>query len=213
MRRRDALLNLAVCVVVFVGSLVPVATRLAHPAPWLACATMFATLMTQPAVDRSEMIDRDATDARSALAIFVAVLVADLTAVIEYGYAPWARDSIAWLVTGTLLAAIGLALRVWSIRTLGAWFTSTVRVRDGQPVVATGPYRWVRHPSYTGALLIAAGVTTLLGGPIGLALVVVVAIPAYVYRIRVEEAALLRTLGDAYATYARRTRRLVPWLV
>jgi protein-S-isoprenylcysteine O-methyltransferase len=201
------------CAGVFIAPLAPVASRLEQPAPWLAAATMFATLATQPAVDRGEMMDRDATDARSALVIFIAVLAADLAAVVEHGYAPWALGGSAWLVIGALLAAGGLALRVWSIRTLGAWFSSTVRVREGQQVITTGPYRRIRHPSYTGALLVALGVTTMLGGPIGIALVVVVVIPAYLYRIRVEEAALSRELGAAYDAYAKRTRRLVPWIV
>jgi protein-S-isoprenylcysteine O-methyltransferase Ste14 len=210
--RRDTLPNLAMCAGAFIAPLLPVASRLEHPAPWLAAATMFATLVTQPAVDRDEMMDRDATDARSALVIFVAVLGADLTAVVEYGYAPWAFGTTVWFVIGMLLAGTGLALRVWSIRTLGAWFSSTVRVREGQQVITSGPYRLIRHPSYTGALLVALGVTTMLGGPIGVALVVAVVIPAYIYRIRVEEAALSRELGTAYDAYAKRTHRLVPWL-
>jgi protein-S-isoprenylcysteine O-methyltransferase Ste14 len=64
---------------------------------------------------------------------------------------------------GLALMVAGLALRWWSIRTLGRSFTVDVRIRVGQTVVDSGPYRWVRRPSYTGLLLICIGVGLALG--------------------------------------------------
>jgi protein-S-isoprenylcysteine O-methyltransferase Ste14 len=61
------------------------------------------------------------------------------------------------LAAGIVVMWLGLALRVWAIAALGGDFRTTVEVEPGQAVVSTGPYRWVRHPSYTGLLLIAAG--------------------------------------------------------
>lgn len=58
---------------------------------------------------------------------------------------------------GLVMMWLGLALRVWAIAALGGHFRTTVEVEAGQTVVSTGPYGWVRHPSYTGLLLIAAG--------------------------------------------------------
>jgi len=54
-------------------------------------------------------------------------------------------------VLGVAVMASGLVIRAWAIVLLGRFFTNDVRVHPGQTVVDTGPYRWVRHPSYTGA--------------------------------------------------------------
>ena len=55
-----------------------------------------------------------------------------------------------------------MAVRLWAVRTLGRWFTTVVRVAPDQQVVAGGPYRWVRHPSYLGLLLTLAGLGLML---------------------------------------------------
>jgi protein-S-isoprenylcysteine O-methyltransferase Ste14 len=107
---------------------------------------------------------------------------------------------------------LGLVIRMWAIAVLGRSFRTTVEVDPEQAVVASGPYRWVRHPSYTGLLLIVAGFG--LGTGYWLALVVCIALPlpALLRRIRVEEAELTRVLGDRYRAYQAQTRRLVPGL-
>ena len=79
-----------------------------------------------------------------------------------------------------------------------------------QAVVSTGPYRWVRHPSYTGLLLIVAGFGLAAGNWLSLLACVVLPLPALVRRIYVEEAELNRVLGDAYRSYGANTARLLP---
>jgi protein-S-isoprenylcysteine O-methyltransferase Ste14 len=66
-------------------------------------------------------------------------------------------------MAGVVVIWLGLALRVWAIATLGSAFRTTVEVEPGQTVVSSGPYRWVRHPSYAGLLLIVAGFGAVLG--------------------------------------------------
>jgi protein-S-isoprenylcysteine O-methyltransferase Ste14 len=75
-----------------------------------------------------------------------------------------------------------------------------------------GPYRWVRHPSYTGLLLIAAGIGLAAGTWPGLVVCLVLPAAAMLLRIRVEEAALTRVLGDPYRAYQSRAKRLIPGL-
>jgi protein-S-isoprenylcysteine O-methyltransferase len=113
---------------------------------------------------------------------------------------------------GIALMLAGLALRWYSIRVLGKSFTYTVATRDGQTVVEAGPYRWIRHPSYTGALLTLLGVFVCMTNPLSF-LGMIPALAGYAYRIRVEERALVLNLGHPYRSYMRRTKRLLPFLV
>lgn len=113
-------------------------------------------------------------------------------------------------VIGVVVMWGGLAIRVWAIATLGSAFRTTVEVDPDQAVVSTGPYAWVRHPSYTGLLLIVAGFGLAAGAWISLAACLVLPLPAIVWRIRVEEAELDRVLGDAYRAYRADTERLIP---
>jgi protein-S-isoprenylcysteine O-methyltransferase len=115
------------------------------------------------------------------------------------------RDGVALaLVLG------GLALRWWAILTLGRFFTVNVAVHDDQRVVESGPYQFVRHPSYTGLLLAFLGLAISFGNALSLALMLVPITLAILHRIRVEETVLLHSLGAPYADYARRTKRLIP---
>ena len=112
---------------------------------------------------------------------------------------------------GLVLQAGGLALRTWSMRVLGASYTRTLRTDDDQRVVDSGPYRFVRHPGYSGSLLTWAGfaltsrslpVIVLVGALLG---------RAYRRRIIAEEQLLQRDL-PGYADYCARTKRLVPFV-
>lgn len=96
---------------------------------------------------------------------------------------------------------------------LGRYFTAVVAVQEAQPVVESGPYRWVRHPSYTGALIAALGGATVCESWVGAVLTVGLLLPVYLYRIGREEALLRAHLGERYERYALRTGRLVPHLL
>ena len=115
-------------------------------------------------------------------------------------------------IAGIALMVLGIVLRAWSVIVLGRNFTVYVQVRDEQPVVDTGPYRLLRHPSYTGLLLACLGIGLALGN--WLALVVVVAVPtiAILVRIRVEEQALLAGIGEPYRRFMATRKRLIPWV-
>ena len=95
-------------------------------------------------------------------------------------------------------------------RTLGRFFRVTVVVDEDQRVVDTGPYRMLRHPSYTGMLVTLVGVGIALDSWLSVAAAFLPALVAILRRIREEEHVLLRELGEPYRAYARRTSRLVP---
>jgi len=113
-------------------------------------------------------------------------------------------------VAGLLVLWLGLAVRVWAVATLGRAFRTTVEVEPEQTVVTGGPYRWVRHPSYSGLLLIALGAGLAAGTWPAVAVCAVLPLPGLVLRIRVEEAELVRVLGNRYRRYRAGTKRLVP---
>jgi len=106
----------------------------------------------------------------------------------------------------------GMALRFYAMSVLGRFFTYYVATHSKQTVVEVGPYRYIRHPSYTGALMILAGLGLSLGNWAGLVALLVCIGIAYAYRISVEESVLAAALGEPYQQYMRRTQRLVPFL-
>ena len=107
----------------------------------------------------------------------------------------------------------GLALRWWAIRVLGRYFTVDVAVHAAQSVIQAGPYRVIRHPAYCGSMLTLIGVGLALGTWLGLVLLVCLVSIGFTVRMRVEETALNAALGEPYRDYARRTRRLIPFIV
>jgi protein-S-isoprenylcysteine O-methyltransferase Ste14 len=118
----------------------------------------------------------------------------------------------AAFIAGLVVAWAGLGLRVWAFQTLGEYFTFRVQTSDDQPVITTGPYRALRHPSYTGLELILIGIGLLYGNWIGLAAITILPLAALVYRIRIEERALDVALGEAYRAFASTRARMVPFV-
>src|SRR4029077_5162934 len=104
----------------------------------------------------------------------------------------------------------GCVHRQWSIFTLGRFFTADVRLRPGQTVVERGPYRWVRHPSYSGLVLFFIGMGLALGNYLALAVLAIVPAAGLIPRIHAEERVLLQGLGDPYRQFAASRSRLFP---
>ena len=111
---------------------------------------------------------------------------------------------------GIALGVAGLGLRLYAIRVLGKFFTVTIGTRSDQRVIESGPYRFIRHPSYSGALIVLFGAALTFTNWLSL-LAIVPPFVGYAYRIA-EEAVLKNDLGDDYREYCRRTERLIPFL-
>jgi protein-S-isoprenylcysteine O-methyltransferase len=123
------------------------------------------------------------------------------------------RGAVSIFYLGLGLAVVGTVLRWYAVACLGRYFTIDVAATASQPVIGTGPYRYVRHPSYTGAIMTLIGFSLALGNWLGLVVMAILLGVAYAYRIHVEEAALLAVTGEVYARYMQRTWRLVPFLI
>lgn len=113
---------------------------------------------------------------------------------------------------GIALILVGTALRTYAIRVLGRFFVITVAVEPNQQVIEHGPYRLIRHPSYTGALLSLLGFGLVLTNWASLAAIILCNAVGFGYRVLVEERVLARALGQPYVAYMRRTRRLIPYV-
>ncbi|MDO9238108.1 MAG: isoprenylcysteine carboxylmethyltransferase family protein [Aquabacterium sp.] len=111
---------------------------------------------------------------------------------------------------GVILAGMLLRMHCW--RVLGAFFTHTVTIADDHRVVDSGAYKWLRHPSYLGALLTMAGMGMALGNVGSLLMLILGSLAIYIYRIEVEESALEIALGDAYTQFKQSRKRLIPFV-
>jgi protein-S-isoprenylcysteine O-methyltransferase Ste14 len=141
-----------------------------------------------------------------------AAAAAALSTLVTGHGAAWQFGSDGLDLVGLVVMWAGLALRVWAVAVLGASFRTTVEVDAGQPVVDSGPYRWVRHPSYTGVVVMMAGLALIDGTWLALAILLVVPTAVLIRRILIEEAVMTEVLGRAYTDYAAGTKRLVPGL-
>lgn len=117
--------------------------------------------------------------------------------------------SVYFAIAAVLVLA-GLGFRWWAILTLGRFFSVDVALQAGHHVVQEGPYRYVRHPAYTGLLVIILGLGIVFRNWFSLILTVVPITVFLLYRIGIEEAALCEELGPSYLEYRERTRRLLP---
>ena len=120
------------------------------------------------------------------------------------------RTAIFFLGIALMLA--GMAFRRYAMSVLGRFFTFEVAIHSGHSLVEAGPYRYIRHPSYTGVFITQIGLGLALGNWASLAALLVCLGIGYVYRISVEEAALIAALGEPYQRYMRRTARLIPFV-
>jgi protein-S-isoprenylcysteine O-methyltransferase Ste14 len=115
---------------------------------------------------------------------------------------------VGWIGLGLMLAGIGM--RVWATRVLGRFYTRTLVTDGGQRIVRDGPYRLIRHPGYLGTLLLWVGAALAAVNWAAIIVIPLVTLPAYVFRIRSEEAMLSRTFGAQYQDYQRHSWRLLP---
>jgi protein-S-isoprenylcysteine O-methyltransferase Ste14 len=128
-------------------------------------------------------------------------------------YAPTRIHNALWLPPiAVALLALGLLIRWTAIYTLGRSFSANVAIHDTQTLNRSGVFRFARHPSYTGMVLIFIAMGLSTRNWIGLAIIVLPPIVALLYRIHVEELALTSAFGNDYTDYSRSTKRLIPFV-
>lgn len=117
---------------------------------------------------------------------------------------PW----LSWLGIGMIWA--GMAFRGWAVVTLGAFFRTSVVVQEGHQLVTAGPYRWLRHPAYTGVIVTVTGLGLALGNGVSLLAMAILPTLAIAFRMHVEERALSEKFGEAYASFCKSRSAVIP---
>jgi len=160
---------------------------------------------------RDDSVDADGATLRI---LWITILLAVTGGILASSRIPAAAmpgaKPVFWL--GCVLFGLGLILRWYSIIYLGRFFTVNVAIHSGHEIIDTGPYKRIRHPSYTGALLAFLGLALCLTNWVSLALVMLPIFLAFSRRISIEETALASALGSPYINYMRRTKRLAPFI-
>lgn len=157
----------------------------------------------------------NSSDAGSLRVLLVGMQIAEIAAFaiswMNWGRFPksWA-NAVFWIGIVVLIGGSLLRRHCW--RMLGDSFTGDVQAREGQVIVTTGAYHFLRHPSYTAALLMYAGIGLGLGSWASTLLFAGSSIVIYSYRMSVEERALLKAIGEPYREFMRTRKRVIPFV-
>ncbi|HMD18577.1 MAG TPA: isoprenylcysteine carboxylmethyltransferase family protein [Terriglobales bacterium] len=187
----------------------------ASPYLWIFWAVFLAAYAPEFAVvARSKRAAGEKTDRGSMTFIILASWLAFPAA---FAVSSWSRFAllhhrIVWFALGIAILAAGSMLRRYCFHTLGRFFTGNVKVHADHTVIEDGPYRLVRHPSYTGGMLMYLGTGLALTNWLSAVILVGMGAITYAYRVRVEEQALGTSIGQPYLEYMRRTKRFVPFV-
>jgi protein-S-isoprenylcysteine O-methyltransferase Ste14 len=201
-------LIVAAAVVVVVGEVV--ATFLGHPrdgerqARRSLMGSLRLYLRGRGAAMRQDRGTRLIVTLALYLGIFAALAIANVAGLRAYANNWWT------LGLGVALVLAGTVLRAWAIVSLGRYFRRDVTIEPGQQIVRRGPYRVLRHPSYTGIFLILAGFGLAFGSWVGAGVALLIIFVGMLPRIRVEERALSQAFEADYTDYANSTARIIP---
>jgi protein-S-isoprenylcysteine O-methyltransferase Ste14 len=147
----------------------------------------------------------DESGNRSFWLILPGLLTTFFAPLLEYFYLPGYLPRTGWMqAIGLTLIVFGAASSCWAVTALNG------RATRGKQFIHSGPYRYLRHPGYTGCLLIAFGFCIGYSSVIGLAAIPILLLPGFAYRVNLEEKLLTASFGDEYRAYARRTKRILP---
>ena len=150
---------------------------------------------------------------RGSLLVLLAVIFGSIWIALDYGAThphnlPGNREVLRLISLGLLI--VGLLVRWTAILTLGVSFSTNVAIHATQTLRKTGLYRWIRHPSYSGMLVIFAAIGLSQRNWVSLAIMLILPTAALLYRIHVEELALGEAFGEDFARYRKSTFRLIP---
>jgi protein-S-isoprenylcysteine O-methyltransferase Ste14 len=121
------------------------------------------------------------------------------------------KTGIVNYIGAFIILTAGL-IRIWSRSVLHEFFTLQVLIQDKHKLIRTGPYHFIRHPGYLSLLLFLIGLGLAFSSKFGLGLIILLFIPALIYRISKEEELMLSEFGKDYIYYMDSTKKLIPFL-
>jgi protein-S-isoprenylcysteine O-methyltransferase Ste14 len=213
----SAYLRAAVLLIAAATALFGSAGSLAILIFWLYWAILVAVFVAAFAMlDRGLLQERMRPGGRPTplgLRLLNLVLLAHwIIAGLDRGRLHWTDNVPLWLqVLGLFTIIVSYALVFWAM-VVNRFFSSVVRIQSdrGHVVVSGGPYAFIRHPGYTGGILILAASGIALGSWIAAAFLIAITVPFLLYRV-INEDRVLQAQFPGYAEYAQRVRwRLVP---
>jgi protein-S-isoprenylcysteine O-methyltransferase len=145
------------------------------------------------------------------LIIFLSISIWVCMAATGFKHSP--HVSMYMPTIGCLLLAAGLSLRLYAITTLRKFFTVDLAIQSEHKLIKHGPYRMIRHPSYTGAILCFSGLSLSFGYWASAIIIVFPVFSVYIWRIIKEERILMDAFGAAYKEYCLHTYRLIPGII
>ena len=184
-----------------------------YPQLWIVFAVGFFASILQP--DYRIVDDNSKTkDKCTEMQIMWSLFVTQLLIVIEAAYLRFPA-SVEWdiFTTTSLLVMIsGLVIRTWAVYTLGNYFTMHLAIQKEHKIIRQGPYRYVRHPSYSGAFLTFLGTAIFMHAWLSLILALIILPAAWLRRIHYEEKMLSDELGEEYISYCKSVKRAIPYI-
>jgi protein-S-isoprenylcysteine O-methyltransferase Ste14 len=173
------------------------------------CTILFAT---QPRFSVKESRKKKLSDRNTVWLILIVSAVGQIISLIEWAYFPNHLFVDWFTILGALMLIGGTTFRLHAIRTLGKFFTSIVQVKEEHRIIETGPYKVLRHPSYTGAYIAMLGCALFLHSIGGIITFGIGMLLVYRLRIDVEEAALINRFQEDYKKYQRKTYKMFPYI-
>ena len=200
-----------IAAIILFGSTALNVSILFDPRVWIFYLCMLVVIYSHPKTETEKKDDKDKLSLHIiTLGIFLSFLpVYFLFLKASIFKTPLSSFTLTEII-GALMAILGTTIRWVSIKTLGNWFTSKVIIQDKQELVNEGFYKYLRHPSYTGALLFWLSPPFIFNLPFTVFFTFPILFSVYLRRIKVEEFALEEKFGDQYRKYCRSTYRLLP---
>jgi protein-S-isoprenylcysteine O-methyltransferase len=209
---RKFILGLVVSLFVFIGpALLLRPEALGFTKLWVMVGIGLLASMTQPSynpVDRNAPPEDKGTANQLVWTVYISMILGIIEAILWRYPQSMVWDAFSILVLGLSIA--GALLRAWAVAELGNFFSWHVRVQPEQQVICTGPYRLLRHPSYTGAWLLYVCCLLFIHAWVVSALCSAFLLAGFLRRIRYEEGLMLDSFGQQYQSYCQGVKRLVP---
>ena len=141
------------------------------------------------------------------ISIFVSIIISFNLSINEIYLLP---DIVFFI--GIVFIIMGIFLREFSVITLGKYFSFQITIKQDHKIIESGPYHYIRHPSYSGGMLAIIGISLALRSSVAVLIVIVMSILVYNLRINFEEKLLVHEFGDQYIDYKKRTKKLIPFV-